>query len=168
MTGRGLSPRTVRYVHCIIRKALADAVAWGRLVRNPADTAKPPTSARATAGPPKAWNADQLRAFLRATSSDPEWPIWVALATTGARRGEILGLSWEDVDLEAGAIGISHSMTYLAGKVTLDAPKTFGSRRRVVLDSRTVLVLRRQKSHQAAQTGGGSNLAQRARPRIYR
>ena len=57
----GLSPRTVRYCHMILRKALMDAVRWGRLVRNPADNATPPK--------PKGvemhtWSRAQIRAFL--------------------------------------------------------------------------------------------------------
>lgn len=149
-TGGGLSPRTVRYVHTIIRRALQDAVAWGRLARNPALVAKPPTAARAASGPPKAWTAQQLGVFLRATRTDPEWPVWVVLATTGARRGEILGLRWEDVDLDSGVVRVTHSLTHLAGRVTLDSPKTAGSRRRVVLDTRTMGVLRQRRVQQAA------------------
>jgi integrase len=148
--GGGLSPRTVRYVHTILHKALADAVAWGRLARNLADAAKPPSMARAASPPPKAWTALQLRHFLESTTADPEWVPWLLLGTTGARRGEILGLRWEDVDLEAATISISHSLTYLAGKITLDAPKTTGSRRRVALDAKTAAILRRHKSRQAA------------------
>jgi hypothetical protein len=45
-TPTGLSPRTVRYAHSVIRKALADAVKWNRPARNVADAADPPRSDR--------------------------------------------------------------------------------------------------------------------------
>lgn len=146
-----LSARTTRYVHQIIKRALGDAVAWGRIVRNPADVARPPSIARARSAAPKAWSAAQLKLFLDRTRTDPEWASWLTLATTGARRGEILGLAWDDVDLDAGAIHIHHSLTELDSRITLEQPKTSGSRRRVVLDGRTVTALRRHRAHQAEQ-----------------
>jgi hypothetical protein len=60
----GLSPRTVRYVHTILHAALKDALRWNRVVRNVADAATPPSAASARNHRPKAWSAEQLRAFL--------------------------------------------------------------------------------------------------------
>src|SRR5215203_3445309 len=62
--GGGLAPRTVRYVHTILHRALRDAVRWGRLARNPADAADPPR-ASATARPTMTtWTAAEVGAFL--------------------------------------------------------------------------------------------------------
>jgi integrase len=63
----GLSPRTVRYIHAIIHRALKDAVKWGRLPKNPADAADPPRAAAASRPESITWTADQLRTFLEGT-----------------------------------------------------------------------------------------------------
>ena len=65
---KGLSPRTVRYVHTILHAALKDALRWNLVARNVADAATPPSAAAVRSHRPKAWTADQLRAFLDYTS----------------------------------------------------------------------------------------------------
>ena len=62
--GERLAPRTVRGVHTVLRQALADAVAWQLLPRNPADRAKPPSLASVSDMPPRTWSARQLDDFL--------------------------------------------------------------------------------------------------------
>ena len=62
--GERLAPRTVRGVHTVLRQALADAVAWQRLPRNPADRAKPPSLAAVGDMPPRTWSATELDRFL--------------------------------------------------------------------------------------------------------
>ena len=132
-----LSPRSVRYTHAVLRHALADAVKWDRLARNPSDAANPP-SAKA-ARPPKmqTWNRDQLRAFLDHVRDDRLYPLWRLLATTGMRRGEAMALRWPNLDLEAGRIEIGDSKT--------------GAGRNVALDGETVAALRAHRKAQAAE-----------------
>lgn len=89
--GGGLSPRSVRYIHTIIHRALKDAVRWGRLARNPADAADPPKAGEAGRPESITWTATQLRAFLEGTRSSRHWTAYLLLATTGMRRGEVLG-----------------------------------------------------------------------------
>ena len=106
----GLSPRTVRYIHTIIHAALKDALRWNRVVRNVADAATPPSAASARSQRPKAWTTEQLRAFLdslpTAATAGVDLP-----RHTGCRRGECLGLRWDDVDLDAGTAVISRQVT---------------------------------------------------------
>jgi integrase len=97
--GAGLAPKTVRNVHGVLARAFRDAVRWGRLVRNPCDTADPP---HGQAPEMKAWTADELRTFTAATSAHRWAGVWALMATTGMRRGEVLGLRWSDVDLARG------------------------------------------------------------------
>jgi integrase len=98
---RGLSPRTVRYVHTILHRALKDAVKWGRLARNPADAADPPRRS-ATARPKMTtWSAAEVRTFLDHVNDHRLSAAFLVLATTGMRRGEALGLRWSDLDLDA-------------------------------------------------------------------
>jgi hypothetical protein len=62
--GEGLSPRTVRYIHTILSASLAAAVESGRLARNPAARAHPPTAKEARPPEMHPWTAEQLAAFL--------------------------------------------------------------------------------------------------------
>jgi integrase len=143
--GESLSPRTVRYVHTVLRQALADAVKWNRLVRNPADAAEPP-SARATKAPTmQTWDADQVRRCLEHVENDRLFAAWRLAATTGMRRGEVLGLRWRDVDLDAGRIAVVQT---LVGDRQLSRPKTGRGRRNVALDPETTAALREHRKRQ--------------------
>lgn len=133
----GLSARTVRYIHAIVHKALADALSWGFVVRNVADAASPPSNKAAKAPPPRTWSATELRAFLDSTRSGRLHPLWRVLASTGARRGEALRMRWPDVDL---------------GGRELAIPVTKSGRgRSVALDPDTVDVLREHRKRQLTE-----------------
>jgi integrase len=109
----GLSPKSVRHVHSALRKALQDALERGYVARNVADLANPPSQrdARSRRARDKAWTVEQLRTFLDATRDDRLWPLLRLAATTGLRRGELLGLGWEDVDLDAGRLTVRRTVT---------------------------------------------------------
>jgi integrase len=87
--GRGSGLQTVRYIHSILHRALRDAVRWGNVVRNVADAADPP---KAKTPEMHAWSPAQLRVFLDHVRNDRLYTAWLLAATTGMRRGEILGL----------------------------------------------------------------------------
>ena len=93
----GLSVGTVRQTHAVLHRALRDAVRWGKLVRNPAGMADPPRAERSRA---QAWTAKELVRFLEHVQDDRLFPLWRLAATTGMRRGELLGLTWRCLDLE--------------------------------------------------------------------
>jgi integrase len=135
---RGLSPRTVRYAHTIIRKALADAVAWNLIPRNVADAANPPKKVQRSK---KTWSADELRQFLGQIVGDRLYAAFLLAATTGMRRGEILGLSWSAIDLDGAKVSIYRSLVSVDYKVQMSEPKTAQSRRVVALDPATVQAL---------------------------
>jgi integrase len=147
--GGGLSPRSVQYVHAILHRALRDAVKWGRLARNPADAADPP---KAGASRPESitWTADQLRTFLEATRRSRYWAAYLLLATTGLRRGECLGLRWQDLDLDAGRASIRQTVIAIRHTVMIGTPKTAKGRR--TSPSTRALSLR------FGSTGGGRRL----------
>lgn len=106
--GKPLSARTVRYTHMIFRKALAQAVRDGLLMRNPTDTTSPPTARQAKAPEMKVWTADQIGRFLAwdRARDDRLYPLWLLYATSGMRRGEALGLRWDDLDTEHGQLSV--------------------------------------------------------------
>lgn len=142
---RGLSPRTVRYAHTIIRKALADAVAWNLVPRNVADSANPPKTVKRAK---KTWTADELRRFLGHVRDDRLYAAFLLAATTGMRRGEILGLAWSSLDLNASRLSVSRSLVSVDYRVEISEPKTAQARRQVALDPATVQALRDHRMRQ--------------------
>ena len=142
----GPLPRSVRYIHTILRKALADAVRWNKLARNPADSADPPRAKAARATRPiQTWSANELRAFLNHVEDDRLYPLWLLAATTGMRRGEILGLLWEDIDLDNSRVTVQRRLGSVAYRLTWSEPKTDKSRRQIALDPTTTEALRRHR-----------------------
>jgi len=144
--GKGLSPASVRYLHAVIRKALADAVRWNLVTRNVADAADPP---RLTRTQMKTWSAREVRRFLEQVEDDRLHAAYVVACTTGMRRGEVLGLRWQDLDLDAGRASIAQTLVVVGGyEVQFSEPKTAKGRRMVALDPRTVAALREQRERQ--------------------
>lgn len=135
----GLAPSTVQRVHATLHKALADAVRWGRLALNPADRADPPKESTAEMS---IWTPEQLRTFLDSVRTDRLFAAWLMAATTGMRRGELLGLRWSDLDLEGGAVSVLQIRTVARYQVLTQTPKTEKGRRTIALDPHTVAALR--------------------------
>ena len=123
LLAQGLSARSVAHVHGIVHKMLKDAVRWGRLARNPADAGDPPRAAGKHAAM-VTWDATETAKFLAAMKEDRLYAAWLTLATTGARRGEVLGLRWSDVDLEAGRAAIRQTVIKVNNEVQIGEPKT--------------------------------------------
>lgn len=101
---RPLSARSVAYVATILHRALRDAVRWQVVVRNAADAADPPRPGRRPIM--ATWKAQELGQFLEGIANDRHAGGWWLLATTGMRRGEVLGLRWKDIDLDAGRLDL--------------------------------------------------------------
>ena len=99
----------------------------------------------------KTWSGAQLAAFLEATRDDRLHGLWHLLAMTGMRRGEALGLRWEDVDLEAGRLSVRRALIPNGKTVVVSEPKTARGRRVVALDPGTVEVLKAQAARQLAE-----------------
>ena len=147
---RVLSANTVHHVHVTLHKALKDAVKRGRLPRNPVDAVDAPPAPRPGehASILKVWTSEQLNAFLAATRDDDLYPVWHLLAMTGMRRGEALGLTWDDVDIEAARLSIRRALVSVGYEVVVSEPKTARGRRMVDLDAATVEVLKGQAARQ--------------------
>lgn len=147
----GLSARTVRYVHTILRKALADAVkdAGRGLLVNPADNASPP-SAKAAKAPEMVWwspeDAQKFLAWAEANVGDEYVVAWKVALATGMRRGELLGLRWKDIDLDIRTIAVARSVTTIKSKgekqYLAEGPTKSGRTRVVDIDEQTANRLR--------------------------
>ena len=99
----GLAPRTVQYLHTLLRKALKQAVKWGLIPRNVTDAVDAPRPAKKET---KYFSFEQAKAFLKVASEDRFWALYVLAFSTGLRRGELLGLRWEGLDLERGVLQV--------------------------------------------------------------
>ena len=146
----GLSPRTVGHVHRVLRNALADAVRVGKLHRNAAALARPPSVPHREMS---VWSPEQLRQFLGylQRTQDRLLALWVLAATTGLRRGELLGLRWQDVDLDHGRVSVMQTLTVADRVVRFAEPKTARGRRSLALDAATVKVLRAHRARQSEE-----------------
>lgn len=139
--GKPLTPRTVRYVHVLVKAALGTAVDKGLIVRNPADAATPPATSRASSPPPQTWSAGEVSEFLSRSRGHWLGGVWAFLALTGCRRGEALALTWPDVDLDAGKATIRASRGRVGSDIITDTPKS-GRIRVIDLDPGLISLLR--------------------------
>jgi integrase len=143
----GLSPRTVRYCHTILHKALKDGVRWGQLQRNVAEYADVPKQ-NSTGATLKTWTAKELRTFLASVADDRLYAAYVLTSTTGMRRGEALGVRWQDIDLDRAQLSVRQTLGLVRYKLVLTEPKTASSRRNIALDPMTVEALKAHKARQ--------------------
>lgn len=97
------------------------------------------------------YTPEEIRRVLRAADKDRNGHLWY-LALTGLRRGEVAGLRWSDIDLEAGTISIERNRVQAgAGNVVENDPKTLSSRRVLPLDDGLVGVLKRASARYAEE-----------------
>lgn len=112
--------RTAQIAHHIVNRALNDAVLWKRCTRNPAAVVPTPKHSKTDRLP---FTAEEVRRIIRAADdidSEDSGPLlasrWAAAFGTGARKGELLGLTWERVDFDDGAIDLSWQLQQLPQK----------------------------------------------------
>ena len=148
----GLNAKTVLEVHVVIRSALADARRKGLVVRNVADDAEAPKRQRPS-NQLRSWDLQQLERFLAAARPQRLFPAFWLAVTTGMRRSELLGLRWDDIDLDAGRLAITRALVSVAYELHDSPGKTRSSRRPVDLDPVTVAVLRAWRSQRTAEAG---------------
>jgi integrase len=143
MLERGLSPRTVQYTHAVLHRALRQAVRWGLIPRNVSEDVDRPRLRREEIRP---LNRDQARHLLKIAGEcgDRFEALYVLALHTGMRPGELLGLKWEDVDLDEGGLRLNRA---LAGR-NLTTPKTKRSRRRIDLSAASIAALKAHRKRQ--------------------
>ena len=147
--GGPLSASSVRRVHAVLHRACHDAVRWGRLSVNPVAGADPPRASAEHHDRLPVWTAEQLSAFLDSVADDRLYALWRVLAMSGMRRGEALGLAWDDVAMEAGSVTIRRAWIPVDGVAQFSEPKSKRSRRTIALDPVTLEALRTHAARQA-------------------
>lgn len=144
----GLAPKTVAYIRGVLRTALGRAMKWGLVTRNVAALVDPP---RRVHHEMRTFSPEELGQLLSAIESDRLHALYVVAMATGLRQGELLGLQWPDVELDAARLTIRHSLQRVAGRPQLVEPKTGGSRRTVALNAPALAALREHRALQARE-----------------
>jgi integrase len=143
---KGLSPSTVAYVHSVLKSALEHAVREDELSRNVARNVK------TTAPRPRRFRpltAAEARQFLDAARADRFHALYELALRTGLRKGELLGLRWEDIDLNAGTASIRRSLQRTrTGGLTHLPTKTRASERRIAVPTECLHSLKEHKGRQ--------------------
>lgn len=123
-----------------LRMVLKQAVRWEVLGRNVAEAARKPKVDREEM---LVWTPAQVARFLEAARAHRLAPLFTLAISTGMRKGELLGLQWEDVDLEGRLLTVRRSLSVNPqGQYEVGLPKTDKGRRRVALAQDTVEALR--------------------------
>jgi len=145
----GLAPATVRKIHSTLHKALSQAVADGLIPRNAADVKAP----RPAPDEMRPLSEAEARTFLDAArvAEDRFEALYVLAITTGLRRGELLGLRWDDADLDRGTLRVGRALVREGGRWVVGETKTKRGRRRVNLTPRTVAALKAHRKRQLEQ-----------------
>lgn len=141
----GLSQTTVALYHGVLHRALEDAVKRQEALRNVCDavTAPRPNSPEMTT-----WTAAEVRTFLQASADDDLAALWRLALMTGMRRGELLALRWQDVNLDAGMLSVRRTVSRGKDGIVFGEPKTAKGKRRIELDSGCVEALRAHRKEQ--------------------
>lgn len=150
--GRPLSATSVRLIRKVLSMACQDAVDRGFLTDNPVRHTQVPRAAHSER---VGWTVDEARRFLAAAAGHRLGPAFHLAVVAGLRRGELLGLGWSDVDLDAGRLRIAQQLVVEAGRARLKSvPER--DRRTVAIPPSLVEMLvehRRRQDDERAMSG---------------
>jgi integrase len=150
----GMSAAQVGQIRAVLRAALNQAMRWDLVGRNVAALTTPPKAERFEG---YAVSADEVRAIMAAAQDDDLEALYAIATSVGLRMGELLGLRWNDVDLEHGTIQVRKQLQSIAGALTLVDLKSRSSRRSIALAGGVAAIVRRHRKRQiATQLGAGT------------
>ena len=144
----GLSPRTVQYLHAVIRRALGQAEQWGLVSRNVAKLVSPPRVPKAEVHP---LTPAEVKRLLTTVQEDRLSALYTVAVAVGLRQGEMLGLRWSDVNLEASTLTVRTSLQWHDGYPQFTEPKTAKSRRTVRLPDACIQALHAHRGRQTLE-----------------
>jgi integrase len=146
----GSSVPTVRYIHTTLHKALKQAVMDGLIPRNATEAVKPPQPSREEMHPLTPQQAKLLLQVAQEAGDRLE-ALYVLAIHTGLRQGELLGLKWDDVDLDDGSLQVRRTLALTRSGPVFKSPETTGSRRSVRLTSNAVEAFKSHLERQLAE-----------------
>jgi integrase len=154
----GLSATTINHFHNVLHKALDTAVKWNLVARNVCDLVSPPRRKRYEVHP---LTLEQVHKLLAVVEGHEMEALFRLALATGLRRGELMGLKWQDINLDAGVLQVrrilSRVPSKMPGKGYVEAePKTQKSRRSVVIAPFALEALKqhRERQREAEITAG--------------
>lgn len=143
---KALSPSQIHKVHSLVSMALSEALKDGLITSNPAERVRLPKAEKSA---PRYLETEEIGALLTAAECEPmEVKVFIFLAVaTGARRGELLGLQWSDVNFTFNQIEIHQAVYYRpASGIYIDTPKNKTSQRFIRLPSEIMELLKEYKA----------------------
>ncbi|MFN3506238.1 MAG: tyrosine-type recombinase/integrase [Allorhizobium sp.] len=143
----GLSPRTVHHCRRVMLTAMDQAVKWKLIPHNPVALTRPPKVQRPKMSTYTVEETARLFAALRGTRMFI--PALLAVLC-GLRRGEILALRWENIDLKAGTISVQESLEQVKTEVRFKEPKS-GIARQLSISSTVIEELKKHRASQAEE-----------------
>jgi len=141
----GLSARTVRHINDTLRCALNIALRWGLVARNVATLVGPPRIQRNEI---RSFTPEEARTFLNSIKGDRLEALFSVALSLGLRQGEVLGLRWQDIDLDAHTLRVNYAIQRIEGRLQMVEPKTERSRRVLPLPETVLSSLRAHRSRQ--------------------
>jgi integrase len=145
--GTALAVASVQLAHRVLHRALADAVRWNLIPINPASGARVPKGERKEMS---VWTAEEASTFLDTVADDRLAALWTVALHTGLRRGELAGLRWKDLDLDAQTLTVAQQRTNAGNQVVVMAPKA-KSQRQLLLAPATVAALDAHRKRQRVE-----------------
>ncbi len=149
----GLSPTTVVGFHSLMHKALDTAVKWNLVARNVCDAVTPP---REQPFEVRALTLEQILKLLEVVEGHRLEALFKLALATGMRRGEIMGLKWQDIDFETGTLQVRRILSRIPSKMPGKGyeeaePKTSKSRRRIFIAPFALRALNKHRLHQVEE-----------------
>ncbi|MBP2657175.1 MAG: Phage integrase [Firmicutes bacterium] len=144
--GGGLSPKTVGYIHTVLHMALKQATREQLVIRNVAELVNKPKQKKHEITP---LTLDELKGFLNAVVEHRFFVPFLLECHTGLRRGELLGLRWQDIDFKQNTLTVKQALIRTRQGLLMSEPKTQKSRRTIPLSDEVMATL---KSHKAKQS----------------
>jgi integrase len=143
--GEGLSHSTVHHIHGVLHRALKDALLMGLVQRNVSDMVRAPRRSNREMA---TLSDSQAKQFLAAVREDRLAALYILALTTGMRKGELLGLRWQDLDLDRATLQVRMNVQEADGKFIVAETKTAYSRRSIALTKKAVAALRQHNAKQ--------------------
>ena len=144
---KGLSAKTVRNINQVISSAMDMAVRHKLILTNPTEGCELPKVEHREM---KTLPAERLGAFLREAKESGVYELYYLDLATGLRRGELLGLKWEDIDLQNGIIHVRRQVARVDGEVKELPLKTKNSYRNISISQDAVAMLTEMEAHRSS------------------
>ncbi len=133
-------------MHSVVRRGLGQALEWNLVARNVADGVKRPRLERQERTP---FDAQQVDKLLKAGASDSLHALFHVAVFTGLRLGEVLALTWKDIDFEDATLTVRQTLTKVGERFEIGTPRTNTSKRSLDLSPTVVAELKKQRREQA-------------------